>query len=36
MSHSIRTSAYGLPLGGDIKYADRETLREALHHRVET
>ena len=28
--------AYGLPMGGDIKYADRETLREALHHRVET
>jgi recombination protein RecR len=28
--------AYGLPMGGDIRYADRETLREALHHRVET
>jgi len=28
--------AYGLPMGGDIKYADRETLREALSHRVET
>ena len=28
--------AYGLPMGGDIKYADRDTLREALHHRVET
>lgn len=28
--------AYGLPMGGDIKYADRETLREALNHRVET
>ncbi|MEJ2070712.1 MAG: recombination mediator RecR, partial [Syntrophobacterales bacterium] len=28
--------AYGLPMGGDIKYADRETLLEALHHRVET
>lgn len=28
--------AYGVPMGGDIKYADRETLREALSHRVET
>lgn len=28
--------AYGVPMGGDIKYADRETLREALRHRVET
>jgi recombination protein RecR len=28
--------AYGLPMGGDIKYADRETLREALSFRVET
>jgi recombination protein RecR len=28
--------AYGLPMGGDIKYADRETLREALSHRVGT
>jgi|UniRef100_A0A7C5EL52 recombination protein RecR len=28
--------AYGLPMGGDIKYADRETLRQALSHRVET
>jgi len=28
--------AYGLPMGGDIKYADRETLREALNHRVGT
>jgi recombination protein RecR len=28
--------AYGLPMGGDIKYADRETLKEALSHRVET
>lgn len=28
--------AYGLPMGGDIKYADRETLREALSHRVDT
>ncbi|MGQ9688083.1 MAG: recombination mediator RecR [Desulfobaccales bacterium] len=28
--------AYGLPMGGDIKYADRDTLREALNYRVET
>uniref|UniRef100_A0A7C3YZT5 Recombination protein RecR n=1 Tax=Desulfobacca acetoxidans TaxID=60893 RepID=A0A7C3YZT5_9BACT len=28
--------AYGLPMGGDIKYADRDTLREALNHRIET
>ncbi len=28
--------AYGLPMGGDIKYADRDTLREALSYRVET
>jgi recombination protein RecR len=28
--------AYGLPMGGDIKYADQQTLREALSHRVET
>jgi recombination protein RecR len=28
--------AYGLPMGGDIKYADHQTLREALSHRVET
>ncbi len=28
--------AYGLPMGGDIKYADQQTLREALGHRVET
>jgi recombination protein RecR len=27
--------AYGLPMGGDIKYADRQTLRESLSHRVE-
>lgn len=26
--------AYGLPMGGDIKYADRQTLKEALRHRV--
>ncbi|MBM4294430.1 MAG: recombination protein RecR [Deltaproteobacteria bacterium] len=28
--------AYGLPMGGDIKYADQQTLKEALSHRVET
>ena len=28
--------AYGLPMGGDIKYADRDTLLEALSYRVET
>jgi recombination protein RecR len=28
--------AYGLPMGGEIKYADRQTLRESLNHRVET
>jgi len=27
--------AYGLPMGGDIKYADQHTLRESLSHRVE-
>lgn len=26
--------AYGLPMGGDIKYADQQTLKEALQHRV--
>ena len=28
--------AYGLPMGGEIKYADHQTLRESLSHRVET
>ncbi|MDI6852489.1 MAG: recombination mediator RecR [Deltaproteobacteria bacterium] len=28
--------AYGLPMGGDIKYIDQQTLKEALGHRVET
>jgi recombination protein RecR len=28
--------AYGLPMGGDIKYADQQTLKESLRHRVET
>jgi recombination protein RecR len=27
--------AYGLPMGGDIKYADQQTLKESLSHRVE-
>jgi recombination protein RecR len=27
--------AYGLPMGGDIKYADHQTLKESLSHRVE-
>ena len=27
--------AYGLPMGGDIKYTDQQTLKEALSHRVE-
>jgi recombinational DNA repair protein RecR len=26
---------YGLPMGGDINYADQQTLKEALGHRVE-
>jgi recombination protein RecR len=28
--------AYGLPMGGEIKYADQQTLRESLNHRVDT
>jgi recombinational DNA repair protein RecR len=27
---------YGLPMGGEIKYADQQTLRESLSHWVET
>jgi len=27
--------AYGLPMGGDIKYADQQTLKEALSRGVE-
>jgi recombination protein RecR len=27
--------AYGLPMGGDLKYADQQTLKESLSHRVE-
>jgi recombination protein RecR len=27
--------AYGLPMGGDIKYTDQQTLKESLSHRVE-
>lgn len=26
--------AYGLPMGGDLKYADQQTIKEALRHRV--
>lgn len=33
---SVSRIAYGLPMGGDIRYADRVTLREALNHRVGT
>lgn len=36
LGFKVSRIAYGLPMGGDIKYADRETLREALNHRVET
>lgn len=32
----VNRIAYGLPMGGDIKYADQQTLRESLRHRVET
>lgn len=28
--------AYGIPMGGDLKYCDQQTLKEALRHRVET
>jgi recombination protein RecR len=28
--------AYGIPMGGEIKYADQQTLKESLNHRVET
>ncbi|MBM4288122.1 MAG: recombination protein RecR [Deltaproteobacteria bacterium] len=28
--------AYGLPMGGDLKYADQQTIKEALRHRVNT
>ncbi|MBW1918002.1 MAG: recombination protein RecR [Deltaproteobacteria bacterium] len=27
--------AYGIPMGGDMKYCDQQTLKEALRHRVE-
>ncbi|OPX20969.1 MAG: recombination protein RecR [Desulfobacca sp. 4484_104] len=27
--------AYGIPMGGDLKYCDQQTLKEALRHRVE-
>ncbi|WP_449244204.1 recombination mediator RecR [Desulfobacca acetoxidans] len=26
--------AYGLPMGGDLKYADQQTIKESLRHRV--
>ena len=28
--------AYGLPMGGDLKYVDQQTIKESLTHRVET
>jgi recombination protein RecR len=33
---AVSRIAYGLPMGGEIKYADQQTLKEALSHRVET
>lgn len=36
MGVKVSRIAYGLPMGGDIKYADQQTLKEALGHRVET
>ena len=27
--------AYGLPMGGDLKYADQQTIKQALRHRVD-
>ncbi len=33
---TVTRIAYGLPMGGEIKYADQQTLRESLSHRVET
>lgn len=35
LSVKVSRIAYGLPMGGDIKYADQQTLKEALSHRVE-
>jgi len=34
--HDDAYSLYGMPMGGEIKYADQQTLRESLSHRVET
>ncbi len=28
--------AYGIPMGGDLKYIDQQTIKEAVRHRVET
>jgi len=28
--------AYGIPMGGDLKYSDQQTIKEAVRHRVET
>lgn len=35
-ARGVRVSriAYGLPMGGDLKYADQQTIKEALRHRV--
>ncbi|MGD0827203.1 MAG: recombination mediator RecR [Desulfobaccales bacterium] len=35
LSVKVTRIAYGLPMGGEIKYADRQTLKESLSHRVE-
>lgn len=36
--HGVRVTriAYGIPMGGDLKYCDQQTLKEALRYRVET
>jgi len=31
----ITRIAYGLPMGGDLKYADQQTIKQALRHRVD-
>lgn len=35
-AQNVRVSriAYGLPMGGDLKYADQQTIKESLRHRV--
>jgi recombination protein RecR len=35
-NHGVKVTriAYGLPMGGDLKYADQQTIKEALRHRV--